>query len=807
MQAELLLPVPRSRALTVPTSVAVFGRHPFDWGRREVKEISALMTIADVADAHEVHPTLQPVVCVLDGRFVLRKDWATTVVAPRSVVMFQAIPQGGGAGGKNILRTVLAVAVMVLAIVVAPYLAPGLAAATGLTVATSTTLISAGIAIGGSMLLNAIIPPQQANVNTNSATATYSISGRQNLARLDSPIPVLYGRHIMSPDYAATPWSEFIANKQYLYQLLVIGEGEYDIEQIRMGTALLSSYTDMQTEIIPPGGTVTLIDANVYSSRDVGSQMLLGSNEFTTLKVPLAAETAPWPLSAVITATVDTSSGWTSGLTGQAVGPFAACPSTAVTDQIGLDIILPRGLFSPGPSGSIGGKSISWNVYAQPIDSGGMPLADWVLISAEYLALASVDPQRKSFRYTMPSVARWQVALFRTITRDTSYNAGHDLNWAGLRGFLEPAASYGNITLLALKALATSNLNSSNAQSVTVVATRKLPVWDGASWSVPQPTRSIAWIAADILRNTVYGGKLPDSRIALDDLLALDAIWEARGDAFNGVFDSASTVWDALATVLRCGRAKAYFQSGRIRFLRDQPPGLPVAMFALPNIVAKSVTMTFIMPVTGETANGVEASYLDESTWSSNTIHAVPGGVVGPTDILAREQLKGVTNLAQAQREADYMAAANRYRRAFLMFSTELDGMIPSLGDPILVAHDIPKWGLSGKVVAWDPGTRMLTLDNEVSAPTGQSWWVWLRQSNGKVSAATEVVSQPGLSQLILAAAPGFTVHTSGAREATYWALGSSTEQPKLCLVTMIRPRGNTVEISAVIDDARVYVN
>ena len=36
------------------------------------------------------------------------------------------------------------------------------------------------------------------------------------------------------------------------------------------------------------------------------------------------------------------------------------------------------------------------------------------------------------------------------------------------------------------------------------------------------------------------------------------------------------------------------------------------------------------------------------------------------------------------------MAAANRYRRKTVTFSTELEGLIPTYGDLIAVSHDMP---------------------------------------------------------------------------------------------------------------------
>jgi len=48
-------------------------------------------------------------------------------------------------------------------------------------------------------------------------------------------------------------------------------------------------------------------------------------------------------------------------------------------------------------------------------------------------------------------------------------------------------------------------------------------------------------------------------------------------------------------------------------------------------------------------------------------------------------------------REGLYLAAANRYRRRIITLRTELEGLIPTYGDLIAIAHDMPSWGTGGR--------------------------------------------------------------------------------------------------------------
>ena len=93
-------------------------------------------------------------------------------------------------------------------------------------------LLAAGVSVLGAYLVNALVPLPSANVpsaqNALAPSPTYSLQSQGNFARLLQPIPVIYGRHLVYPDLGATPYTEYLNNEQYLHQLLVIGQGDYE---------------------------------------------------------------------------------------------------------------------------------------------------------------------------------------------------------------------------------------------------------------------------------------------------------------------------------------------------------------------------------------------------------------------------------------------------------------------------------------------------------------------------------------------------------------------------------------------------
>ena len=225
---------------------------------------------------------------------------------------------------------------------------------------------------------------------------------------------------------------------------------------------------------------------------------------------------------------------------------------------------------------------------------------------------------------------------------------------------------------------ATDNLSQRSARMINCIVTRKLPLWDPATgWSTPQQTRSIAWAFADAARAR-YGADLADARIDLAALHALDAVWKARGDRFDAVFDQSLTVWEALTRIARYGRALPFLQGGTLRIARDAPRTLPVALFGPRNIVKGSFRVQYVM-LGEDTADAVTVTYYSERTWAPDEITAsLPDSTAEATDKPAKVELFGCTGAEQAEREGLYMAAANRYRRRIVTFRTELEGLIPT---------------------------------------------------------------------------------------------------------------------------------
>lgn len=789
-----------------------------------------------------VPQTSLPYICLLNGEPLLRKQWSKRL-RRGDVVTFISLPQGGGGGGgSNPIRTVAMIAVMVAA----PQLAPSF-----LTGAIGSTAAGAVMTMAGMAVLNMVLPPPRPPASHVAAqlaapSPTYSLQSQGNTARLGASIPVLYGRHCIFPDYASQPYSEYVNNQQYTNLLFCIGQGSYSIEQIRFDKTPITAYGgDVVYQVIPPNGNVTLFDVNVVTSVDVAGQEMMGRKDLTWVATQQSAyqwvitftETAhgraalsqvriaggtgvlgdyTWQISAVTANTWSINyfyGGAPTATSGNAsvyvpLGGFygfAATPSGVASNKICIDIAFPSGLGVVNTNGGISAATATWTVEYAQMPFGGT----WTTLASETLTLATNTPQRISYIYGVV-LGRYTVRVTRTDVKSLSAQAFHTICWQAMDAYV-PSSSpfgyqFGNVTLLAMR-VRSSALTQTAAQKLNVICTRQLPIFDVSTGTMTpwiQPTKSIMWALVDAASNTDYGGKIPLSQINLQQLYALDQVCTARGDFFNGVFDNTVSLWEAMSSILRAGRAKPYLLGGVLNVVRDQSQAIPVSLFSMRNIVANSFSVEYAFP-SDATTDSVEMTYFDESVWMQRTVMCtLPNGTANnPSKVTAF----GMTNRDQAHREGMYIAACNFYRRKVVKFQTEMDGFIPVYGDLIAIQHDMIGWGQHGEVIGYDYVTGEIEVSDDLIWQAGHPHYMGFRGRDGSLSKAIKVASGSTANRLKPLESIPIQLDIDGQRQRTLISFGAADKWRQLAIVTQVTPRGlEHVEITCVTDNPTVHL-
>ena len=316
--------------------------------RVQVEHVTrAEVTLREAARADD-----RPVVIARNGDWVLREHWDEAII-DGDVISVVHLPLGGG-GGSNPMRMLLLIAVSAFA----PYVAGAMGFQAG---TLAFKIAAAGIGLLGTTLVNALIPPPKppsydSAAGLASPSPTYSLQAQGNSARIGMPIPVQYGRLSCYPDFAAQPYLEYVGGDQYLYQLLCVGAGQYDIEGIYIDDTPITTYEDVDHEVIAPGGTSKLYPHAVYTSSEVSG----------------------------IDLTKDDSK-----------GPYYATAAGVDTTRISIDLVCPRGLYNIANDGTLTTRSVTCKIYI--IGSDGGSVSHIVTLEG-----ATTTPLRETHGYDVP---------------------------------------------------------------------------------------------------------------------------------------------------------------------------------------------------------------------------------------------------------------------------------------------------------------------------------------------------------------------------------------------------------------------
>lgn len=752
----------------------IHAENPFNPRERAFYFSPDELTIDEFLDKNKLTFT-RPTVCIANGsEGVLKADYSSVKVSDFDTLVFVTLPEGGGGDGSNPLMLIATIALTVFA----PYAATALtgiqAGATG-AAGLALGLTKAAIMIGGMALINVLIPPPKPpsphQQSREQASPVYSLQAQGNSARIDSAIPEIFGTHRIYPDFAAQPYTEYNGNDQYLYQLLCIGVGNYVINDTRIEDTPIANFSEITYEVVPPNTNVTLFPVNVETSPEVSGQELL---------------------------------------TNTSVGGFICNASGTQTNRIGIDVVLPKGLFYANDDGGLDARSVSFTFEAATVDDNGGLTSSYAVIGSESVSGSTATPIRKSYQYPV-ALGRYIVKATRTSVKDTDSRTGNDLRWVGLKAYIPGDQNYGNVTMLAMRMRATNNLSQTSSRKVNLSVSRKLKTWDSINgWSASETvTSKPAWILAYIA-----GTSFDESRYSLLELEALQTTLDDRNaafndnDEFNAVFDNRMTQWEALQLVCKSFRAMPIIQGGVIHFIRDQAQTIPTAMFSMRNIVSGSFSSTYVMP-SDETSDAIEVEYFDpENLKPKNVLCELnPGN----SSKVAKVKLFGVTTHDHAYREGMYHASANRNRRILTTFKTELEGYIPMVGDLVAVVHDMPDWGQSGEVDLVEDYTLTqfkVHLSEPLTEGTGQHYIIFRRKDGTPTSPIACTVDAVDKTIVVLLKADvDFTLNDTGDFERTHFSFGVATEFYQRCrVIPPLKPSGNQVEINVVNESDAVHI-
>src|SRR5690606_20350570 len=240
-----------------------------------------------------------PVAVWHNGHRVPDALWRRLIPRTGDQIIIRARVLGGGGGGK-VLRTVAMLALVVATAGVGSFAGLGsmLAGATGMSVG----LASAAIMIGGSLLINALLPPPKPTMGQlgtgqkYESSPTYALSGGRNRMRPWEPMTLIFGRHKVVPDLGANYYTQYEGDDQYLNQVFHFGlqAGYVSLQELKIGNTPLENFQGTAVQVSSFDGKLSMFPGNV----DTIQGMVLDSGvinsrttaqDVTSISVELAA--------------------------------------------------------------------------------------------------------------------------------------------------------------------------------------------------------------------------------------------------------------------------------------------------------------------------------------------------------------------------------------------------------------------------------------------------------------------------------------------------------------------------------------
>lgn len=638
---------------------------------------------------------------------------------------------------------------------------------------TAAIWLIGGLVVGAAATVLLTPPAPKIPGGIGDPDPVYSLTGQRNQIRLNSAIEDAYGINRLWPSKAAREYTKFVNNEQELYLLLCLGQGYFDTSgaTVQIEDTEISNFDDIDFEFYDPGDDVTLFPDNVVTSGEVSDTELIGTNEG--------------------------GHDWS--------GPFVANASGTDTTKLEVDLVFPSGLYYADDDGGLTTVTVTVSVEYREIDDAGVAVGagTWSTLSSFSKTLATNTPQRFTIEQTV-TAGRYEVRAKRTNAVDASGDAHRyveTVKWVGLRAFLPSTRDYGDVTLLAIRARASNNLNNNSSNRVNVITTRKLPIWNGSTWSAPTATRSLVWAFCNAFRAS-YGGDLADSYLDLAGLLTLNTELMASGQYFDHVFDTPVSLWDVATTIAKAGHCIPLPVGAQITMVVDEEQTTPVAIFTKENMVEGSFSIGYKL-YTDDEFDGFEVEYEDPTTYAKEVVLCPDDNVTNPKQIKAI----GVKDRTRAWRLGQREWYAYTRRRAVVSFRTKREGEIPNFNSPILVNHDVLPSGQSGRVLSISGTTVTTNTIFDFSAGGGHS--IAFRTALGEELGPFVVTAGANTNQVELPSSltteQADSLPSGDAVEKTIFAFGPTATYARLCKVSRIAPGDNGFEIEAVEEDSTIY--
>jgi bacteriophage lambda tail assembly protein I len=605
------------------------------------------------------------------------------------------------------------------------------------------SVIAMAVGMIGNAIVSKLTAPKVDRSNSEQSN-TYGWGGTETVTGQGYPLAVTYGR-MKSAGLLLSRHVISDGEKQYLNLLYCAGEGELSkIEDIRINANPISNYKDVQVDIRKGTNDQTVIPNFNDNFADQSLNYEL---------------TESWN-------------------TQQVQGD--AC------DAIELTVGFPNGLYYSNDSGGADRTSVTLKAEIRKVGDESwqaLPLANqkgmaghikrrdaWNFIKSDNsvtntsdyagrIEEATNNAFYRVFRFDNLEKARYEIRMRCSAKDGKSLRHVNKVYWVQLTQIIYDDFVHPGKALIGIKALATSQLSGTDPKVTWIQERSEVYVFNPyINKYEAQPADNPAWAAYDLIHICrKIGGEYivfgqPYMRLDYNAFKAWADKCKTNGFTFNYIYDTAMRLWDALKYPEAVGRGKVIPVGTRFTCVSDYQ-STPVQLFTVANIKHGSFTEEF--QGVEARANSVEISFLNKDKDYERDVIPVYGDTYDESDTLtnpAQVELMGCTSLEQAYKHGKHFLRCNKYEIRTVTIEAFTDAIACTVGDIILIQHDIPEWGEGGRVVAVSGQT--ITLDKEVSVQPGKNYQLLIRSNSTDIVSTFNVVNVSGLNVIVKEAIP-----------------------------------------------------
>jgi hypothetical protein len=721
---------------------------------------------------------------LVNGEVIPEQWWDRVRPKSGTSVTIRTLPQGGGGGGKGPLRIILMIVIIIVAIYTggAALAAAQAAGWSSMAAAGAQALASAAVMAIGGMLVNAIAPPPKPKMPERNSSAgfqndspTLFIAGTRNEFRGFSPIPRVLGRSRFRPPYGAKPFSESLADSQYIRLIFCYGYGPLKIEDERISTTSLDEFEGVETEFRRGYQTAQITNKGTWSAAtSYPANPAFGDR--WTVSASGTASGASYVVGDTITyCGMDEDDryahlGWDKNaghdlslypddvneealniLLTQA-GGNQLVTSAADADEISVDFTFANGLATFTENGAKTNYSVTIVVESSPAGAN-----TWTTRSTLVTTAATTAAVRNGVRWQTEARGSYDVRVRRITADDDSSNILDDVYWTALRTFTnEDPISKEGMCLVAMRIKATDQLNGV-VESYNAIAQSILMEYQPASgtfsgtWSIAATSQPSAMIR-DVLCG-VGNARAIDfaTRIHAESLINFDAWCRSKGYEFNMIRDFVASVPETLADITASGRGSMSIIDGKWGVVFDGPQTVPVQKFTPRNTWGFQGIKSFpVIPHAFRVpfVNRDKDWAIDERIVYSDGYSVDGSGGTQRAVTFEQIELPGVTDADTVWKLARFHIAQLILRPEEYSFQTDFEWLVAQRGSLCKLQHDVLIAGICAgriKSITTDGSgnATAITVDETCDMEDGVVYGISIRTVSN-IALTRQIASNPG---------------------------------------------------------------